>query len=283
MKNSEDDKAFSSIDFVGQCLVDEERTLAFQKAISETVKPGASVLDLGTGSGILAIMAAKAGAVRVTAVEYDPFVASIASSIVKANGYEDIISIIVSDARTLELPSGTRFDVVLAELLTTGMVDECQVEAINNLHARGYVDKDTTFVPERQDTFAALTHADFSMYGLVVPMTLHLWKWHDWKSLECTARTNTVLLNSMKSDHLNDENFDTIVEFQATESGEINSLYLTSISVLFDNIHVADTEALNSPMLIPISPRTVSAGETIRLHISYTFGGGYNTLEYKYL
>lgn len=277
------EKAFSSIDFVGQCLVDQERTSAFHKAIREAVTPGASVLDLGTGSGILAVIAARAGAERVTAIEYDPFVANIASAIVRANGYEDIISIIVSDARTLELPPGTRFDVVLAELLTTGMVDECQVTAINNLHTRGYADTDTTFIPNRQNTFAALAHADFSWHGLDVPMTLHLWKWHDWKSLNCVTRTNTVLLNSIEFGRTNDEFFDTVIELQATEDGEVNSLYLTSVSLLFDNIQIADTEALNSPMLIPMTPRAISAGEVVRLRISYVFGGGYNTLQYKYI
>ena len=51
---TEEDKAFSSVDFVGQCLVDEERTLSFQKAINKVVKKNHIVLDIGTGSGIQA-------------------------------------------------------------------------------------------------------------------------------------------------------------------------------------------------------------------------------------
>ena len=80
------DTIFSSIDFVGQCLVDKKRTKLFQKAIDKVVQVNDSVLDLGTGSGIMAIFASKK-AKEVTAVEFDPFVASIARNHFELNGF----------------------------------------------------------------------------------------------------------------------------------------------------------------------------------------------------
>lgn len=59
------DSAFSSLDQVGQCLMDRERSAAFDRAIRSIVKPHHTVLDAGTGSGLLALFAARAGARRV--------------------------------------------------------------------------------------------------------------------------------------------------------------------------------------------------------------------------
>ncbi len=43
--------AFSSIDVVAQCLVDQPRTNLFKEAIERVVLPEHTVLDMGTGSG----------------------------------------------------------------------------------------------------------------------------------------------------------------------------------------------------------------------------------------
>ncbi len=81
------DEAFSSIDLVGQCLIDEPRSLAFEKAIKKVVKSNHTVLDAGTGSGIMALFAARAGAKKVFALEYDPYVSSIATQNFKNNSF----------------------------------------------------------------------------------------------------------------------------------------------------------------------------------------------------
>ena len=87
------DETFSSIDLITQCLTDEKRTLKFKQAIEETVKPGDIVLDSGTGSSILALFAARAGAKKVIAIELDPYVAKLARQNVINNGYEDVIQV----------------------------------------------------------------------------------------------------------------------------------------------------------------------------------------------
>ena len=180
METTAEDRAFSSIDFVGQCLVDEERTRAFQKAIKEKLKKGDVALDLGTGSGIMALSAEKAGAKKVYAVEYDPFVASIAKAIFKENNINiNKIALLVKDARSLTLSANTKFDVVISEMLTTGMVDEHQVTAITNLHTKGLVKPTTVFIPEKQETYVALGYANHRWLGLATPMILHLWRWHN--------------------------------------------------------------------------------------------------------
>src|SRR3989344_5253196 len=91
--------AFSSIDIVSQCLVDKERTETFGKAIEETVKECDVVLDLGTGSSILSLFAAKAGAKKVIGVEFDPFIGKAAHHVVEINNLNDVVEIRITDAR----------------------------------------------------------------------------------------------------------------------------------------------------------------------------------------
>lgn len=51
-------------------LADNSRVKAYAKAIERYIEPGSTVLDLGTGTGVLAFMAARAGAQKVYAVEH---------------------------------------------------------------------------------------------------------------------------------------------------------------------------------------------------------------------
>ena len=58
---------------------------------SSSLFEGATVLDVGCGTGILSLFAAKSGAKRVLAVDASD-IAQKAREIVKANGYDDIIT-----------------------------------------------------------------------------------------------------------------------------------------------------------------------------------------------
>ncbi len=55
------------------------------RAIERHMRPGATVIDIGTGSGILAIAAARLGAARVLAVDSDPTAIDVAGANVRAN------------------------------------------------------------------------------------------------------------------------------------------------------------------------------------------------------
>lgn len=230
------DETFSSIDFIAQCLIDEMRTLKFKKIIKESVKPGDVVLDAGTGSAVLALFAARAGAKKVIAVEFDPYVAKLAQQNVVNNGYEDVIQIIVGDVRQLHLEEGIQFDVVLMEMLTTGMVDEYQVWAINHLHEKGFIKKSTVFIPKRQDTFVTLAEMNFSSYGLMMRMVRHLWE--PFPKGEFAFLTKTMPLNSISFDRQNPTNFTWKYTFEIKKSGTLNSLYLTSKTILNDMIKI---------------------------------------------
>jgi ribosomal protein L11 methyltransferase len=62
-------------------------------ALEDAVQPGSRVLDVGTGSGILAIAAAKLGAAQVEAVEIDPVAVRVCRANVARNGVEHAVAI----------------------------------------------------------------------------------------------------------------------------------------------------------------------------------------------
>lgn len=67
------------------------------QVLEDVVKPGMDVIDVGTGSGILSIAAAKLGARHVLAVDLDPVSVSSAKQNRDLNGLEDRITVFLSD------------------------------------------------------------------------------------------------------------------------------------------------------------------------------------------
>jgi ribosomal protein L11 methyltransferase len=94
-------------------------TLMCLRALEETVRPGATVLDLGTGSGILALAAARLGAASVLALDTDPQAVGAARDNVRLNGLEAIVRV---EEGTVEKAPGP-FDVIAANISAPVIVD----------------------------------------------------------------------------------------------------------------------------------------------------------------
>lgn len=100
---------------------DSVRTDAFHRAITAAVTPGDVVLDVGAGSGILSLFAARAGARRVYAVECTP-IARLASRLAQVNRLTGTVQVIEAPIESVTLPE--RVDVIVSEWLGTIGVDE---------------------------------------------------------------------------------------------------------------------------------------------------------------
>jgi len=83
-------------------IADRVRGDAYARAIAATVRPDDIVVDLGTGTGIFAVLACRAGARRVYAIEPSGII-EVAREIAAANGCLDRIEFLQSDARRVEL------------------------------------------------------------------------------------------------------------------------------------------------------------------------------------
>jgi type II protein arginine methyltransferase len=109
---------------------DARRNAAWNKALTRSVRPGMRALEIGTGGGMLALMAARAGAEKVMTCERDPILASIAREIIGRNGYADRIDVIAKPStellpgRDIHAPADLLFcDIFGDSLLDFGPLD----------------------------------------------------------------------------------------------------------------------------------------------------------------
>lgn len=82
-------------------------------------------LDMGTGSGILAIAAVKLGYVEVEAFDYDPQCVKVSGANARRNGVEEKIKITQADLTKLPRRAPKQFDFVCANLLANLLIAEC--------------------------------------------------------------------------------------------------------------------------------------------------------------
>jgi len=106
------------------------------RKIVEAMKPGASLLDIGCGSGILAISAAKLGYTPVEAFDFDPVPVRIAQANMRRNRVEQKIKCARKDLTKLPAKSAQKFDVVCANLIADLLIDESD-RILNRLARNG--------------------------------------------------------------------------------------------------------------------------------------------------
>lgn len=95
-------------------LSDPARVVAYERAIAATIRAGDVVVDLGAGTGILGLLACRAGAARVYAIEADGMI-EVARALARANGLADRIVFLQQHSSEVQLPE--RVDVVAGDLI----------------------------------------------------------------------------------------------------------------------------------------------------------------------
>ncbi len=110
-----------SLEYHQRLLSDPHRLEAYDRALRTLVKPGDRVLDAGAGTGVLAMLAARAGAGRVFAVESMP-IATLAKTLIAHNELEDRVELIEADLRTL--PPRGEVDLVVSDCLGRFLLDD---------------------------------------------------------------------------------------------------------------------------------------------------------------
>jgi len=105
----------------GRMLHDHRRTGDYLAAIAEAVRPDDVVLDIGTGSGVLAVAAARAGARHVYAVEATD-IAEVAERVFALNGVQDRVTLVRGWSRNVTLPESA--DLLVAEIIGNEPLEE---------------------------------------------------------------------------------------------------------------------------------------------------------------
>lgn len=142
-----------------EMLADEDRNYAYQEAIERALakQPGARVLDIGTGSGLLAMMAARAGASEVLACEMNTGLAQVAEEIVERNGYRDRIKVLNSKSSDLRpgLDYEGRYDMVVSEILDVAGIGEGVLPSLRHAY-QSILKPDAITVPSGMTMYASL-------------------------------------------------------------------------------------------------------------------------------
>lgn len=143
-----------------QMLADIPRNDAYD-AMLKRQAPGRRILDIGTGTGLLAMMAVRAGAEHVYACEINPHKADLAKTIIAQNGMEEKITLFCANSldldRERDLDGGV--DAVMSELYTADIIGESliqtHVHAQNELTLPGAI-----FLPPKVQIMGALAECD---------------------------------------------------------------------------------------------------------------------------
>jgi ribosomal protein L11 methyltransferase len=101
------------------------------QALEQFVRPGISVLDVGTGSGILAILAAKLGAAQVVAVDTDQL--AVKTAIANASQNQVTAQITVQPG-TLTTIQQQNWDVVVVNILAPVIISMISSAGLKQLH-----------------------------------------------------------------------------------------------------------------------------------------------------
>ena len=129
-------------------IADRARNQAYADALKR-IAPGRRILDIGAGSGLLAMMAARAGAAHVATCEMQPVIASIAKSVITNNAMDKIA---VCAAKSSDLQIGrdlpTRAEVLVTETFSSGLLSEGILETVEDAHLR-LLTQDAVVIPRR--------------------------------------------------------------------------------------------------------------------------------------
>jgi ribosomal protein L11 methyltransferase len=127
------------------------------RLLQSVIQPGDHVADLGAGSAVLSIAAAKLGAASVAAIELDPDAIGNAEENVARNGVMDRVTVIQGDAASL-LPLVAPVRVITANIISSVLLDLLPVLEMS-LADGGRVILSGILLTEREDMIRAVTAA----------------------------------------------------------------------------------------------------------------------------
>jgi type I protein arginine methyltransferase len=146
----------------GHMLADRVRYEAYLRALQKAVRPGAVVLEIGTGPGIFALEACRLGASRVYAVEPSPVI-QVAREIAAANNCADKIEFIENLSTRIDLPA--KADVIISDLRGILPLFEQHIPSIADARRR-FLAPGGVLIPNKDAIFFAIAeepkeYADF--------------------------------------------------------------------------------------------------------------------------
>ncbi|WP_306397563.1 methyltransferase domain-containing protein [Telluria beijingensis] len=270
---------FIPVHYHHNMLMDKNRMHSFKAAIHYAVFPGAKVLELGGGTGVLSFFAAQSAS-KVYCVEFNPDMVMEARRFLAMNENGHKVEVVHADAFDYLPPEPV--DVVICEMIHVGMLREKQVEVIESFKRR-YLAKFggplPMFMPEavimaaqplQQEYDFDGFHApivQFQETGVVQPATVEL----------AQPAVYSILDFSQPVDGLIAWEGSFVVE----QGGTLNALRFVTKNVLAIVPERSTTiDWLNHYMTLPLyRPLEVKAGDLLRVSFAYRAGGSIPSLQ----
>jgi len=269
---------FIPVHYHHNMLMDDNRMKNFKAAISHAVRPGAKVLELGGGTGVLSWFAA-ANASKVWCVEYNPDLVKEACRFLALNPHGHKVEVVHADAFDYLPPEPV--DVVICEMIHVAMLREKQVEVIEAFKQR-YLQRFggplPLFIPEAVVMAVQPLQQDYDFEGYCAPIV---------QFQQHTLHPGTVemALPSVYSILDFSQPTDTLIRwegsFRMEGSGTLNALrFITKniLTVLMDKSTTIDW--LNHYMVLPLGePLRVKMGDEVRVSLQYRAGNSIASLQ----
>jgi protein arginine N-methyltransferase 1 len=160
-------------------LRDEERTGCFRAAVEATVRSGDVVVDLGAGTGILSLFAARAGARKVFSIEVDRNLCEMIANLAADNGFSDVVEPVCGRSQDFNAPMAA--DVLLSDAMGFFGISE-EIDAFFDMRDR-VLKPDGRIIPqsirllaapiESQDIYEWLDLGRSNQYGLKLDEAAH--------------------------------------------------------------------------------------------------------------
>ncbi len=268
MSESSDTLPSSNVVFtsyeISLCLHDTLRTRMWKEAIEEIVKPGDVVVDAGSGTGILGVFAAMAGARKVYCIEIQPRFVTLIQHLAARNNLSHVIEAIEHDATTYKLPEPA--DVMICELLCTGQFFEPQVKVVN--HLRPQLKPDARIIPDRVESFIRLLDAQEMLYGVRVDCDSRPLVFDDDEPVSSRVMYDAI---DFSPDHRGI--VDTHVKVKARKTRLADAVLIEGRARLAPDIWTTTTKFLYNPEVIFLpQPVKLTAGQYYDIHIRYAYG-----------
>jgi protein arginine N-methyltransferase 1 len=163
----------------GGMISDRARTDAYARALERVVRPESVVLDIGTGTGIFALLACRHGARRVFAVEPSDVIA-VAREIAAANGYSDRIEFFQAASADISIPEPA--DIIVSDLRGIMPTFQSHIRDIADARRR-MLAPGGTLIPRSDTLWVAVVLAEREFDRLTKP-------WTDSYDLDMSAARN---------------------------------------------------------------------------------------------
>ena len=265
--NNPDGNGALGLPYHYEMLADRRRLAPLRRAI-RLVARDKRVLESGAGSGVLSLLAAKAGARAVYAVERDPAMVRFLRRNVEASGYQSIVRVIERDTRDLTLKDldGERVEVTIAEHLSTWQVTEPQISVLNYIN-RHLAEESAVHIPGGAFNCVELVRSQYRFEDLVELRTHYFGFTGIRKPQVLSAPT---LFRRVDFSAINELMIDQDVDIVATRDGVVNGLRLTSPLQVFDGISFRSSDSLMPPVIVPLQEDLeVQGGDVVNVRFRY--------------